>query len=864
LISTDFSGGIPPGWVVAHGGTGFYPGGQPATWTTANPCNRVIPSPFAPPFAIVDSQCAVPPATQDESLITPPFDATGQGQVVLRFDNQFRWFSGGDNEIGDVDVTTDDGRNWINVLRFQGGDDGFPTPTVQNLNLTPFIAGNPPNVRVRFHYYVTAAPLLARHKPVKPNIPVGQELSWGIDRPAIVSFTIGPTNRAIGQNGGTGQVAIEAATSVPWTAESHVPWIQLLAGAGVGAGSVGYEVMPNLTGAPRFGTATIANNTFTILQDGSCLTITVNPTTLPGGTAGMPYQQTLTANGGLGPYVFATTAGSLPNGLTLSPNGVLTGTPTAFGTFNFTAGVTDASNCTGTRNYELVISAGCAVTVSPSGLLAGTVGAAYNQTLTANGGTAPYSFSLSAGSLPGGLSLSAGGALTGMPTMAGNFTFTVRATDSSPSACTGDRQYTVTISPPGNGLQFFPLPQPVRLLETRAGLTGCTTPGAIIDAGSTFTLPARTTCAGIPANAQAVTGNITVAPTGGGFLTLFPSTAAQPTVANSNFGPNEVTNNVFTVGLGAADGAFKIFASGTTHVIVDVTGYYAPPALSGGGGLYFHPLATPVRLLETRAGLNGCFAPGAQLIGTGDPNSDPNQDFAIQGRSPVASPCNSIPASAQMLVGNATSVVPDGGGYLTIYPSGGTRPLIASSNYSGSDVINGPFTVKLGADGKFKIYTLRTTHLVVDIIGYYSEEAVDASGVGLLFNPLPIPVRLLETRPGGPPLVGCTRTNAPIQGNLNAATHTQPAAGFCGLPTSAQAVVGNASVVSTPAAGFLTLFPGNLTIAPLVATSNYPTPAASGYNRHIFVGLSPVDGTFKVLTSATTDLILDASGYFAP
>ena len=504
--------------------------------------------------------------------------------------------------------------------------------------------------------------------------------------------------------------------------------------------------------------------------------------TIPDGTS--PFVWTLAANGG---YLYVG------------------------GLFNTAGGKSSKSFA----RYLLPNCAAISVTPTNSTLPAGTAGQPYNQTFSATGGAAPFSFVTTQANLPNGLTLDAGtGVLSGTPTAAGASTFTIRATDAN--NCTGERQYSLTINAPGNGLQFFPLPQPVRLLETRAGFGGCTTPGAIINAGGTFTLPARTTCAGIPASAQAVTGNITVVPTGGGFLTLFPSSAQQPTVANSNFGPGEVTNNVFTVGLGAADGAFKIFASGTTHVIVDVTGYYAPPAA---GGLYFHPLATPVRLLETRAGLNGCIAPGAQLIGTGDPNADPNLDLAVQGRSPVASPCNSIPASAQVLVGNATSVVPENGGFLTIYPSGGTRPLIASSNYGGNDVINGPFAVKLGADGKFKIYTLRTTHLVIDILGYYSGEAVDANGTGLLFNPLPVPVRLLETRPDFPnfPLPGCTRTNAPIQGNLNAATHTQQAAGFCGLPATAQAVVGNASVVSTPGAGFLTLFPGNLTIAPLVA-----------------------------------------------
>ncbi|HMV81641.1 MAG TPA: putative Ig domain-containing protein [Blastocatellia bacterium] len=771
LVLTDFSNGIPAGWDVIHNGNGIYPDNTPATWTTTNPCNRMVPPPFSVPFAIVDASCASPGSVLDESLLPPAFDTTGLGTVYVEFFNRYLGLAAPGN-IGDVDVSTNGGVSWpFNALHLQNVDDGFPTPNTKSLNITPFVAGNPSNVRIRLRYTgVGGAPAFrASH----PNSPDAQELSWGIDF-AIYHYLLTPTSNNFPITGGTGNVVVATSANVPspqgaWTAVSNVPWIVVAgSGGGTGNGSVGYMVATNTSGSPRTGTMTIAGKTLTITQDG-CSTIAINPETLPNGSIGAAYSQMLTATGGTAPYGFGVTAGTLPDGLTLSEAGLLSGTPTASGTFTFTVGVRDETRCPGTRQYTVIVS----------------------------------------------------------------------------------------------GLQFYPLPQPVRLLETRAGLTGCTTPGAAINAGRTFTLQARTACAGIPASAQAVTGNVTVVPTGGGFLTLFPSSAQQPTVANSNFGPGEVTNNVFTVGLGAADGAFKIFASGTTHVIVDVTGYYAPP---GTGGLYFHPLATPVRLLETRAGLNGCVAPGAQLIGTGDPNADPNLDLAVQGRSPVASPCNSIPSTAQVLVGNATSVVPSNGGFLTIYPSGGTRPLIASSNYGGNDVINGPFAVKLGADGRFKIYTLRTTHLVIDILGYYSEEAVDANGVGLLFNPLPVPVRLLETRPDFPnfPLPGCTRTNAPIQGNLNAATHTQQAAGFCGLPATAQAVVGNASVVSTPGAGFLTLFPGNLTIAPLVATSNYPTPAAAGYNRHYFVGLSPVDGTFKVLTQFTTELILDASGYFAP
>ncbi len=78
------------------------------------------------------------------------------------------------------------------------------------------------------------------------------------------------------------------------------------------------------------------------------------------------------------------------------------------------------------------------------------------------------------------------------------------------------------------------------------------------------------------------------------------------------------------------------------------------------------------------------------------------------------------------------------------------------------------------------------------------------------------------------------------------------------------ALVGNVTVVNSGGAGYATLFPANLATPPAVATSNYPTPATFGYNRHYFVGLSPTDGKFKLLTQFTSDYIVDVSGYFVP
>jgi PKD repeat protein len=180
----------------------------------------------------------------------------------------------------------------------------------------------------------------------------------------------------------------------------------------------------------------------------SCPPITISPATVPGGTVGTPYSQTLSAAGGVGPYGFAVTSGALPAGLTLSAGGVLSGTPTAAGTSNFVVTATDADNCSGTRNYSITISAApCpTITLSPASLPGATAGSPYSQTISASGGTPPYSFALSSGALPPGLTLAASGALTGTPTTSGTFNFTVSATDAA--GCIGSRGYAIIVSPP--------------------------------------------------------------------------------------------------------------------------------------------------------------------------------------------------------------------------------------------------------------------------------------------------------------------------------------------------------------------------------------------------------------------------------
>jgi len=190
-----------------------------------------------------------------------------------------------------------------------------------------------------------------------------------------------------------------------------------------------------------------------------CPTITVNPASLPGAALGVAYSQSFSASGGLGPYTFARTAGTLPPGLSLNSGGSLSGAPNAAGMYNFTIQATGVNGCTGSRSYSILVV--CPViTLNPANLPGAALGAPYSQRITASGGDAPYTYSITAGSIPPGMFFGSGGILGGTPNTTGNYNFTVRATDSN--GCAGSRSYSILVVCPNITLNPSSLPAATR------------------------------------------------------------------------------------------------------------------------------------------------------------------------------------------------------------------------------------------------------------------------------------------------------------------------------------------------------------------------------------------------------------------
>jgi hypothetical protein len=209
----------------------------------------------------------------------------------------------------------------------------------------------------------------------------------------------------------------------------------------------GPSATANFTAQVKDSTNATATSNFSIVVNPA---LAVSSTSLPGGTVGTPYTTNLSATGGVTPYSWTISAGTLPGGLTLSGS-TISGTPGVAGTYNFTVKATDASGGNATAAVSIVVAPAppLAVSTMSSSLPAGTLNASYpTSNLSATGGVQPYAWSITVGSLPTGLSLNAStGAISGTPTVSGTFNFTAQVKDSVNSTATAALSITVNVNP---------------------------------------------------------------------------------------------------------------------------------------------------------------------------------------------------------------------------------------------------------------------------------------------------------------------------------------------------------------------------------------------------------------------------------
>src|SRR5229473_2097132 len=151
--------------------------------------------------------------------------------------------------------------------------------------------------------------------------------------------------------------------------------------------------------------------------------IVITTTSVPNGFISQPYVQLLLEQNRSGPITWSLASGTLPPGITLGASGILSGTPTAVGSFTCTVQVTDGISTT-TATFTLTVN-GPTLVFAPQTLPTGITASPYSGSLTTSGGTPPSTFVVTSGSLPAGVALGTNGVFGGTPSSSGTSTFTV-------------------------------------------------------------------------------------------------------------------------------------------------------------------------------------------------------------------------------------------------------------------------------------------------------------------------------------------------------------------------------------------------------------------------------------------------------
>ena len=406
-------------------------------------------------------------------------------------------------------------------------------------------------------------------------------------------------------------------------------------------------------------------------------------------------------------------------------------------------------------------------------------------------------------------------------------------TDAIVATYSGDSHYagsngslTQIVNPLPEALQFVAV-SPCRIVDTRNPVGTFGGPAIPGNTSRAFPLSRGGNPCGIPPDAIAYSVNVTVVPqTTLGYLTIWPAGEGQPTVSTLNSLDGRLKANAAIIPAGTPNGSVSVYVTNTTHVVLDINGYFTT---GNGSTLAFYPVP-PCRVADTRnpqGPLGGPYLSGGH-----------ERDFPVQQGS-CGLPNTAVAYSFNFTVIPKTS---SGVAYLTVWPQGVMRPTVSTLNDLTNTIVANAALVPGGPGGVVATYATNDTDLVIDTNGYFAPPGTG----GLSFYPL-TPCRVIDTRHIG--------NGQPFTGELTVPVETSP----CGPPATSQGYVFNATVVPQGQFSYLTLWPDPLQ-KPTVSTLNAIDSAITSNMAIVPNG----DGKTDAFAAGSTQLILDISGYFAP
>jgi uncharacterized membrane protein YoaK (UPF0700 family) len=419
-----------------------------------------------------------------------------------------------------------------------------------------------------------------------------------------------------------------------------------------------------------------------------------------------------------------------------------------------------------------------------------------------------------------------------------SYQFSVTATNADGEGPASDKSVAVM---PLVGATYVPV-EPNRLVDSRPGTTTGLSSPLTSRVPAQFQVTGRSTDStkNIPANAVAVTGNLTAISSGAsGYLSLTPVSppGGTPGTSTLNFPGGDIRANAVTAPLGPGGTLWVTFvgSGGTMNVIFDVTGYFTPNSSAA-----TYVAITPTRVVDSRPG------PGQLALGSPLSSKVPARFTATVG---------AIPAGAVAVTGNLTAISSGAAGYFSLTPASppGGLPATSTLNFPARDIRANAVTAPLGPGGSLWVTFVGvggTMHVVFDVTGYFI-----ANTTGATYVPV-APTRLVDSRP------------PPLRLGLGSSLTSRVPAAFTAtggvVPISAVAVTGNLTEVSAGASGYFSLTP----VAPpggVPATSNLNFPAGDIRANAVSVTLGS-GGTLWVTfvgVGGTMDVVFDVSGYYS-